>query len=409
MDLYKQRNKKYFYIFNFRITKQLIKINFFLNVRNTIIFLIFILIIVFINSDLKNSFSIDISNQDTNSSAINQSLRLDQRSSGINVQELNNFFYLKYNNIFIPISFVMDKNHILNNIIYIKDKKLILILNPLIDSSGNLLIQIPRNILDSKTLDNKDSNFTVLINNKVAKISEWTNKKLNNSTYTPNRELSINFGKDAKVIEIEGSNLYKIKMEKNDQDNDEINTNFQKTFPILYGNNKILLSYNIKGGFLKDINLKQNSLTNKTLSFFISPYNSSGNLLIQIPRNILDSKTLDNKDSNFTVLINNKVAKISEWTNKKLNNSTYTPNRELSINFGKDAKVIEIEGSNLYKNTNHTMPKKIPSSKPFSAFLLEIPIISIGIIIIIIILHKKKLWNIAKTFEIIKKSLKNRE
>ncbi|HEY6536008.1 MAG TPA: hypothetical protein VIY08_09490, partial [Candidatus Nitrosocosmicus sp.] len=125
----------------------------------------------------------NISNQGINFSSGNQSLEVDQLSSK-NLRGLNNFFYLKYNHVFIPINFVTEKNT-LNNIIYIKDKKLILLLNPLIDNNNNLVIQIPRNILDSKTADNKDSNFTVLINNEATKFSELTDKKpLNNSSYT---------------------------------------------------------------------------------------------------------------------------------------------------------------------------------------------------------------------------------
>ncbi|HEY6534760.1 MAG TPA: hypothetical protein VIY08_02980, partial [Candidatus Nitrosocosmicus sp.] len=108
--------------------------------------------------------------------------------------------------------------------------------------------------------------------------------------------------------------------------------------------------------------------------------------------------------------INNEATKFSELTDKKpLNNSSYTPNRELSIKFGKDTKVIEIEGVNLYKNTSHNTPKRILSHKQVSAILSEIPIISICIFIIIIILYKKKILNITKTFEIIKKSIKNRD
>src|SRR6185437_1964066 len=150
-----------------------------------IICIIFVLMIIFINSNIKNSFSMNISNQGINFSSGNQSLEIDQLSSK-NLRELNNFFYLKYNHVFIPINFVTEKN-ILNNIIYIKDKKLILLLNPMIDNSNNLVIQIPRNILDSKTADNKDSNFTVLINNEATKFSELTDKKpLNNSSFTPN-------------------------------------------------------------------------------------------------------------------------------------------------------------------------------------------------------------------------------
>ncbi|HXT84269.1 MAG TPA: hypothetical protein VN704_08055, partial [Verrucomicrobiae bacterium] len=107
---------------------------------------------------------------------------------------------------------------------------------------------------------------------------------------------------------------------------------------------------------------------------------------------------------------NNEATKFSELTDKKpLNNSSFTPNRELSIKFGRDTKVIEIEGVNLYNNTSHNTPKKILSHNPVSAILLEIPIISICIFIIIITLYKKKILNITKTFEIIKKSIKNRD
>ena len=128
---------------------------------------------------------------------------------------------------FIPINFFSNNKNLLNNIIYEKDKnQLTLILNQPSFNENSLILQIPRDILDSKTQDNKDNNFTVLVNDKPSKYLEINNKSTSNITLnsdkdiqviknalnnTDNRIISIKFDKDSKVIRILGMDYQEIK------------------------------------------------------------------------------------------------------------------------------------------------------------------------------------------------------
>ena len=142
-------------------------------------------------------------------------------------------------------------------------------------------------------------------------------------------------------------------------------------FPIESKNKITYLTLYIEGGYLTDINLRQNPLENKTLELFLNPFNIDGNLLIQIPRDILDSKTQDNKDNNFTVLVNDKPSKYLEINNKSTSNITLnsdkdiqviknalnnTDNRIISIKFDKDSKVIRILGMDYLSGNQSKIP-----------------------------------------------------
>ena len=100
-------------------------------------------------------------------------------------------------------------------------ESIILVLTPGQNKSGILEIDLPRKIIDSR-IDERDKNFTVLVNNQPAKYQEIIDK--NNSTisspsvgsntssgeYTldnDSRKLVIEFGKDARVIKIIGTEL----------------------------------------------------------------------------------------------------------------------------------------------------------------------------------------------------------
>ena len=137
--------------------------------------LIFSFILIIITSFINNSFSENQSkislNNDNNNNKINQ----DSNSTQIlaNSKIKGNFFYIKDNDLFIPINFFSNNKNLLNNIIYEKDKnQLTLILNQPSFNENSLILQIPRDILDSKTQDNKDNNFTVLVNDKPSKYLE---------------------------------------------------------------------------------------------------------------------------------------------------------------------------------------------------------------------------------------------
>ena len=77
-----------------------------------------------------------------------------------------------------------------------------------------------------------------------------------------------------------------------------------------------------------------------TLSVNISApsANDNGNLTIQIPRDVVDNKKEGNADAPFRVHVDGKDATVRETANTKTT-------RTLSIQFGKDAKVIDIIGS----------------------------------------------------------------
>jgi hypothetical protein len=405
-------------------------IKFYCDLKNILLILSFILLIIFTNISIKNGFSDNQSILDLNLGKSKQNSITNQSFTNSNLQNLkSNFFYLKNNKLFVPINFYSEEKSILDNAIYVKEKNaIILILNPTKFNSNIIIVQIPRSIIDSKTPSNKDNKFTVLINDKPSKFLEITQKNesdkkltLDNRTInsflnnTHNRELSIKFGKDAKVIEISGTDLSKNQTET--QLNKKSKEKFQKIFPILLKNKINYLIYNIKGGDLKDSNLKQNSVNNKTLDLFINPFDTNGNLIVQIPRSIIDSKTPSNKDNKFTVLINDKPSKFLEITQKNesdkkltLDNRTInsflnnTHNRELSIKFGKDAKVIEISGTDLSKNQNHTQSQDNWFSITISIFFISLSILSI----IIIFFYKRGRRGFLEIFKTIIKKNKSR-
>ena len=289
-----------------------------------------------------------------------------------------------------------------------KDKnQLTFILNQPSFNENSLILQIPRDILDSKTQDNKDNNFTVLVNDKPSKYLEINNKSTSSITLnsdkdiqviknalnnTDNRIISIKFDKDSKVIRILG-----IDLSGNQSKIPKIQKQLHIIFPIELKNKITYLALYIEGGYLTDINLRQNPLENKTLELFLNPFNIDGNLLIQIPRDILDSKTQDNKDNNFTVLVNDKPSKYLEINNKSTSSITLnsdkdiqviknalnnTDNRIISIKFDKDSKVIRILGMDLSGNQS-----KIPniSDNTNNEVNFKHPIIIITIFLVIIL------------------------
>jgi hypothetical protein len=184
---------------------------------NNILIFSFILIIAI--SFINNSFSENQSKPNLNDFKLNQFFNSTQTYTNSKLE--GNFFLLKDNDIYIPINFYSNNKNIFNNAIYEKDKNhLTLILNHPVYNNNSLILQIPRNILDSKTKDDKDDKFTVLLNNKPSKYVEINNKSLsainlnsiediqairNILNDTANRIISIKFDKDSKVIKISGT------------------------------------------------------------------------------------------------------------------------------------------------------------------------------------------------------------
>ena len=75
-----------------------------------------------------------------------------------------------------------------------------------------------------------------------------------------------------------------------------------------------------------------------TLIAVVSTPSDKGTLNIEIPRNILDDKGQSNADAKFTVHVDSKDATFRETANNKVA-------RTLAIDFNKDARLIEIIGT----------------------------------------------------------------
>jgi hypothetical protein len=75
-----------------------------------------------------------------------------------------------------------------------------------------------------------------------------------------------------------------------------------------------------------------------TLIAVISTPSDKGTLTIELPRNIIDNKGQSNADAKYTVHVDGKDATFRETSNNKTA-------RTLSIDFNKDARMIEIIGT----------------------------------------------------------------
>ncbi len=115
------------------------------------------------------------------------------------------------------------------------------------------------------------------------------------------------------------------------------NSGFGNTTNLVLPNGKsIPIDYLINTGKLLDLTLNK---SRATLTVPISsPSADNGNLTIQIPRDVVDNKKEGNADEKFTVHVDGKDATFKETANTKTT-------RTLSIQFNKDAKVIDIIGS----------------------------------------------------------------
>jgi hypothetical protein len=112
--------------------------------------------------------------------------------------------------------------------------------------------------------------------------------------------------------------------------------NTGKLLGVVLDKNRTTLDVIISPAFVAD----NNNMTLKALMSraYVADNNNNGNLTIQIPRDIVDNKKEGNTDAPFRVHVDGKDATVRENYNTKTT-------RTLSIQFNKDAKVIDIIGS----------------------------------------------------------------
>jgi hypothetical protein len=98
----------------------------------------------------------------------------------------------------IPIKYIINSGKLLGVVLDKSRATLIATLSSASADNGNLTIQIPRDVVDNKKEGNADAPFRVHVDGKDATVRETANDKTT-------RTLSIQFNKDAKVIDIIGS------------------------------------------------------------------------------------------------------------------------------------------------------------------------------------------------------------
>lgn len=111
-----------------------------------------------------------------------------------------------------------------------------------------------------------------------------------------------------------------------------------KTFPV---------KYSIVGGKLVGM------LGDKTTTVLVlNPSGNGGNLTIELPRKMIDSKGASNADTKYLVKIDGKGVDYKELANN-------VNGRVLSINFSKDNRFIEIIGTQMARDALKTVQQTI--------------------------------------------------
>ena len=113
--------------------------------------------------------------------------------------------------------------------------------------------------------------------------------------------------------------------------------NIGKLLGVVLDNSRTTLDVIISPAFIADNNMTLRALMSRA---YVADNNNNnyGNLTIQIPRDVVDNKKEGNADAPFRVHVDGKDATFKETANTKTT-------RTLSIQYNKDAKVIDIIGS----------------------------------------------------------------
>jgi hypothetical protein len=237
-------------------------------------------------------------------------------------------------------------------------------------SNGNLTIELPRTVLDSKKPGGSDEQFVVL---QDGQNSDFEEKSNNNQT----RTLVTNFDKGTQEIEIDGTRVLPITSiplpAKSPSTTITVQGNKTTVITGLSAQSKSTQStsagpgntsapstsrspsnstYNLKVDSKKTVPIKYqisgngnklNSITaqkdNTTLLASISSQ-SDGKLIIELPRTVIDSKKIGNKDTDYAVFQDGQDAAADEIKN---NNQV----RTLATNFDKGTQEIEISGTQM--------------------------------------------------------------
>jgi hypothetical protein len=127
------------------------------------------------------------------------------------------------------------------------------------------------------------------------------------------------------------------------------------TFDLILDNKSYPITYNMTGGKIDNMTaMKENS----TLVIDLVT-NDNGNLTLELPRNIMDSKNPQNEDEDYVIFADGlQIGADQIATNNQV--------RTLSIDFDNGVEQIEIAGTRI-----------VPEFGPLSAILLAVSVIGV--------------------------------
>jgi hypothetical protein len=221
----------------------------------------------------------------------------------------------------------------INNISADKDNTSILIaLSPSTD--GTLNIELPRSVIDSKGQGNVDEDYVVFADGQqISAEQTLTNNQL--------RTLLIDFENGVEEIEVQGTQdlptLSSVSTSpKSSGQGKEQDQRSSSTFELKIDDSIHPIKYNLTGGKISNMTAMRE---NSTLILDITT-NDDGNITIELPRNIIDSKNPENQDEDYVVFADGQhIGAEQTITNNRL--------RTLAIDFEKGVNQIEIAGTRI--------------------------------------------------------------
>ena len=238
---------------------------------------------------------------------------------------------LKVGNQSFPLRYQVN-GAIINNISADKDNTSILIaLSPKTD--GTLNIELPRSVIDSKGQGNVDEDYIVFADGQqISAEQTLTNNQL--------RTLSIDFENGVEEIEVQGTlvlpTLSSVSTSPKSSGQGQEQDRRSSTFELKIDDSIHPIKYNLTGGKISNMRAMRE---NSTLILDITT-NNDGNITIELPRNIIDSKNPENQDEDYVVFADGQhIGAEQTITNNRL--------RTLAIDFEKGVNQIEIAGTRI--------------------------------------------------------------
>ena len=221
----------------------------------------------------------------------------------------------------------------INNISAGKDNTSILIaLSPSTD--GTLNIELPRSVIDSKAQGNVDEDYVVFADGQqISAEQTLTNNQL--------RTLSIDFENGVEEIEVQGTQVLPTLSSVSTSPKSSVPVQEQdqrssSTFELKIDEGIHPIKYNLTGGKISNMTAMRE---NSTLVLDITT-NDNGNITIELPRNIIDSKNPKNQDEDYVVFADGQhIGAEQTITNNRV--------RTLAIDFEKGVNQIEIAGTRI--------------------------------------------------------------